>query len=200
MPRSKTKIRSESPNDCESRIISASLKLALEREWQQISLEDIANAAEIPLNEVSQKFRSKISVLKAFNKNINSETMTNLPSSPSNTAIRDQIFEILMLKFDALSPHKQAISRIIQGTIGKDPIASVIGLEVTRIFMKDTLEAVGISTRGMIGHLKINGLLIVYLKTICTWLRDDSPDLAKTMADLDKSLTCAEKVLRTLSI
>ena len=66
--------------------------------------------------------------------------------------------------------------------------------------MKNTLEAVGVHTAGPIGHLKVHGLLIIYLQTTCTWLKDDSPDLSKTMADLDKGLARAEDLIRSLAI
>ena len=190
----------EKSKNLEAKIIAASLKLALQKEWRQISFGDIAKAAKLPLIEIHQIFPSKVAILKAFNQQMNFEALANVPEFPSNTTVRDQLFELLMLQFDALTQHKKAISRIIRGTIGKDPIASIIGLESSWYSMKNILEAVGVRTVGPIGHLKINGLLIVYLKTTCSWLKDDSPDLSKTMADLDKGLARAEAFLQNLSI
>ena len=46
------------------RIILASLKLALERNWNEVSLGDIAKSANIPLIEVSKLFHSKIAILE----------------------------------------------------------------------------------------------------------------------------------------
>ena len=60
------------------------------------------------------------------------------------------------------------------------------------------MEAAGISTKSPLGQLKVNGLLAVYLNTIYTWLKDDTPDLTKTMADLDKGLARAEAFLYSL--
>ena len=61
-----------------------------------------------------------MSIIKAFNQQIIIEALANVPELSSNTTVRDQLFELLMLQFDALSQHKKAISRIIRGTIGKD--------------------------------------------------------------------------------
>ena len=60
------------------------------------------------------------------------------------------------------------------------------------------MEAAGISTKTPLGQLKVNGLLAVYMSSICTWLKDDTPDLTKTMADLDKGLARAEAFLYSL--
>ena len=172
----------------------------MEKEWHQISLGDIADLAELSLLEVRQIFPSKIAILKAFYKQMNIEALANVPTFSPNTTIRDQLFELLMLNFDILTRHKQAISKIIQGTIRRNPITSIVGLETSWNTMKNTLEAVGVRTAGPIGQLKVHGLLIIYLQTTCTWLKDDSPDLSKTMADLDKGLARAEDLIRSLAI
>ena len=64
--------------------------------------------------------------------------------------------------------------------------------------MRIIMEAAGISTKTLLGQLKVNGLLAVYLNAICTWLKDDTPDLTKTMVVLDKGLVRAEAFLYSL--
>ena len=121
------------------------------------------------------------------------------PTFSSNSTIRDQLFELIMLRFDVLSREKKAISRIFRSTIGRDPVTSFIGLGNAWVSMKNTLEIVGISTSSPLGQLKVNGLLAIYLKSMCSWLKDDSSDLSKTMAELDKNLLRAETLLHSLS-
>ena len=199
MAKNRKTINTKNSREVKKRIISASFKLVSEKQWDEISISDIANAAKIPLIEVYQIFPSKNSILKTFNKQIDSQVLSANPEfSPSSTT-RDQLFELIMLRFDLLSREKEAISRIIRGIITQDPIASFIGLENARISMKQTLEYVGISTSSIIGRLKVNGMMVIYLKTICTWLKDDSIGLEKTMADLDKYLTRGESLLFFLS-
>ena len=200
MPKIKNNHRTVTSKNLKAKVIASSLKLASEKEWHQISLRDIATAADLSLIEVHQIFPSKIAILKALNQQMNIEALANLPEFASNTTVRDQLFELLMLKFDTLTRHKQAISCIIRSTIVRDPIASFLGVESSWNAMKNTLETAGVPTVGPIGHMKVNGLLIVYIKTMCTWLKDDSPDLSKTMADLDKGLARAEAFLQNLSI
>ena len=55
------------------------------------------------------------------------------------------------------------------------------------------LEAAGIETAGIKGAVKVIGLTGIYLKTLRVWCDDESPDMGKTMAALDKNLGQAEE-------
>jgi len=50
------------------------------------------------------------------------------------------------------------------------------------------LEAAGVSTGGLRGILRMKALAGLYLMTMRTWLRDETPDQAETMASLDRNL------------
>jgi hypothetical protein len=60
------------------------------------------------------------------------------------------------------------------------------------------LEAARLSSSGLFGVVQTKGLALVWLQTTRTWLHDDSPDLAPTMATLDRSLRRAEAAMATL--
>src|SRR3546814_17327248 len=61
-----------------------------------------------------------------------------------------------------------------------------------------TLEAAGFSTTGCRGVLRRKGLAAIYLATMRVWLRDDSEDMAKTMAYLDRQLARVDSLLGRL--
>ena len=52
--------------DALRRVILASLKLALERNWNEVSLGEIAKSANMPLIEVYKLFHSKNAILKWY--------------------------------------------------------------------------------------------------------------------------------------
>jgi hypothetical protein len=60
------------------------------------------------------------------------------------------------------------------------------------------LEAAGISTDGPTGAIKVAGLGMAYAWVFRTWLGDDDPGLAKTMAALDRRLRRGERALGSL--
>ncbi len=62
------------------------------------------------------------------------------------------------------------------------------------------LDAAGIETGGVKGTLKVAALTAIYLKTLYVWHRDDSADMAKTMATLDSALGHAEQWAEKISL
>ncbi|MFX7212929.1 hypothetical protein ABTI51_18345, partial [Acinetobacter baumannii] len=54
------------------------------------------------------------------------------------------------------------------------------------------LEAAGLDSGGLAGIARRKGLGLIYLDVLRTWRDDDSVDMARTMAVLDKRLKRAE--------
>ena len=55
-----------------------------------------------------------------------------------------------------------------------------------------------IETKGIIGSVKVKGLLVIYFSTFLTWVKDESISLDKTMTVLDRYIEKAEKILQLL--
>jgi hypothetical protein len=76
----------------------------------------------------------------------------------------------------------------------RDPLLLLFtGLRIERS-MRWTLEAAGVGSSGLPGHLKAKALLGVYLVALRAWLEDDSEDQSKTLAALDQALGQLERV------
>lgn len=60
------------------------------------------------------------------------------------------------------------------------------------------LTAAGISAEGWSGLLRVQGLVTLWLATLRVWLKDESEDMSKTMAALDRNLRRAEGVLQRM--
>lgn len=182
--------------DLPQRIIDAAFALAAERGWRDLSLAEIAEAAKLPLSTVYPIFASKQAILDGFSRGVDAEMLaegveeTELPA-------RDRLFDMIMRRFDALQPHKEALGAILQDQLC-DPLTACCGLGRLRRSMAATLEAAGFSTTGCRGVVRIKGLSAVYLSTIRVWLRDDSEDMAKTMAHLDKRLSRIDSLIGRL--
>jgi hypothetical protein len=61
--------------------------------------------------------------------------------------------------------------------------------------MRFMLEAAGIGTSGPLGALRVQGAVLVFGRVVEVWLEDDEPDLAKTMARLDRELDQAGRII-----
>jgi hypothetical protein len=64
--------------------------------------------------------------------------------------------------------------------------------------MEWSLEAAGIGSYGLSGLARARVLAAIYVSTILVWLRDDSPDLGRTMAHIDRSLRRAERIIEAV--
>ena len=92
-----------------------------------------------------------------------------------------------MRRFDALQPYKPALDVLRRELLG-DPVAALCAGASLLRSMRWMLEAAEIPTGGVRGAIAIRLASGAYLSAMRVWQRDDSPDLARTMAALDARL------------
>ena len=184
--------------DIPKEIIETALRLAAETGWRDLSLAAIAAAAKLPLAKVYPVFSSKQAILNAFARRIDTEVLAAEEPEADEGRARDRLFDVLMRRFDALGPYRKALGNIIYDQ-ARDPLAAGCALAQLRRTLALTLEAAGLSSGGLKGALRIKGLGLVYLATLRVWLRDESDDLARTMATLDRQLGRVERTVRCCS-
>lgn len=175
------------------RIISAALSLAAAKKWDDVALADIADTAGLPLAELSKEFDRKATILAAVVREIDQELLRRAPKRSEGQEVRDALFDVVMTRFDILGPHKNAFKSI--HAAGASDLSLAGPLLRSMHWM---LEAAGISTDGHGGRLRVAGLAAVYASVFRTWLDDDDPGLARTMAALDRRLRGGERTLRTV--
>ena len=183
-----------SPQD---RMVDAALALAAERPWQEISLREIAEASGLPLAEAYRCGASKQAILEAFLRRTDAAVLAEGAMEAEEGSARDRVFDILMRRFDALQPHRKALASILLAQT-RDPVSALASLAALQRSMTWMLEAAGLEADGLRGLARTRGLTLMYLATLRTWLRDESLDLAKTMAALDGYLRRVEALLRRL--
>jgi len=176
------------------RIIEAALALATERSWSTVSLRDIAERAGVGLVGMRDHFASKGEVLAAFVRAVDNAVLGATPEYQKDDAKRDRLFEIVMARFDVLTPYKAALKSISRDRATDR--AFIKALVSSQAWM---LEAAGIGAGGLNGGVRVAGLATVYACVFRTWLNDDDPGQARTMAALDRRLRRGEQTLASLS-
>jgi hypothetical protein len=78
----------------------------------------------------------------------------------------------------------------------RDPAQGLLAWTRTDRSGAAMLAAAGISADGLRGLVRIQGLKAIYLCTLRAWMRDDTADMANTMAALDGALRRAEQILK----
>ena len=195
--RAKPNGAAEAGSTPQDRMVDAALALAAERPWHEVSLREIAEASGLPLAEAYRCSASKQEILGAFLRRIDAAVLAEGAVGPDDGSARDRVFDVLMRRFDALQPHRKALASILMAQ-SRDPAGALANLAALQRSMTWMLEASGLEAEGLRGMVRTRGLTLLYLATLRTWLRDDSLDLAKTMAALDGYLRRLESVLRRL--
>ncbi|QFU17268.1 TetR/AcrR family transcriptional regulator [Microvirga thermotolerans] len=175
-------------------VVEALMELASRRRWDEIEVGDIARAAHLSLSEFRELFPSKGAVLGAFSRMIDRQVLEGTTDDLAQEPARERVFDVMMRRFDALAPYKNAIRNIVND-LRFDPLALAALNREALNSQRFMLAAAGIPTEGALGTLKIQGAALVYANTLRAWLDDDDPAMAKTMARLDRELRRGEQVL-----
>jgi AcrR family transcriptional regulator len=170
------------------------MRLAATRPWNEIEVTDIAREAGVGLAEFRDLFPSKGAVLGAFSRMIDKEVLEGTTDDLAGEPVRERVFDVMMRRIDALAPYKAALQRIFDAVRG-EPLTLAALNQVALNSQRFMLAAAGVSTEGPLGLLKLQGAAVVFANTLETWLDDDDPALARTMARLDRELKRGERVL-----
>ncbi|MSO93136.1 MAG: TetR family transcriptional regulator [Rhodospirillales bacterium] len=177
------------------RIIDAALALAARQGWAEVSLTDIAGRAGVSLTDALAEFPTKAAVVTGYFRDIDSAVLSK--GSADGDSPRDRLFDMLMRRFDRMTADKPAVVSILRDTL-TDPCAlACAGPRLARS-MSLMLEAAGLSASGVGGPLRVKGLMLIYANALRVWFADESADLDKTMAALDRALQQAEALIRIL--
>ena len=176
----------------ESRVVEAALDLADSKGWRRTTLSDIARAAGLSLADLHGHLRSRGAILAACVRYFDRIALAG-PAADKDEKPKDRLFDRLMRRFEAMKPHRKAIRSMAWDSLG-DP-AALLALKRLLASMGWMLEAAGVPTVGVAGLAKRRILLVAYASVLAVFLRDESQDLGKTMAALDRRLSLIEPLL-----
>lgn len=178
------------------RLIDLAMELLAERGWREWALADLAAKSGAGLAAVYDLYPSKQAILIAFLRRIDRAMLAPAGGGEEGSA-RDRLFEVMMRRLDALGPYKAALRRLTAELPGDPLAAAALGLGLRRS-AGWMLESAGIGQSGLIGLVRVKGLIGVYLATFRVWLSDESEDQGQTMAALDRYLARAELIMNSL--
>ena len=176
------------------RIIDALMRLAAEHDFRDIGLADIAAEAEVSLATLRQNFDGKLGILAAFSQRVDEQVLDK--GLAEGEGARDRLFEMLMRRFEALVPYRDALRRLLRSA--RRDLRLARGLHrIARRSQMWMLVGADIHKAGLIGRVAIEGAVLAYSDVLSVFL-DDDDDLARTMARLDRSLRRGERAMEWL--
>lgn len=176
-------------------VVDTAMEMVAEQGWSAFTIEDLAARLGADRDMLARKFPTRLSILDELLRLTDADIMQNMDEGLRDEPVRDRIFELVMLRFDAMAQWKDGIARMVKD-LPRDPVATAALAALLGRSFATMLEAAGQTFSGLGGAIRMNGLGVIYLATVRVWLQDDSPDLSRTMSELDRRLTQADLLLR----
>jgi AcrR family transcriptional regulator len=174
------------------KIIAAFLALLAEKPLEQIGFAEIAQEAGVSLTQLRGEFASKLAILAAHLKAIDRAVLAEDLSDMAEEPPRERLFDVLMRRLEALAPYREAVRSLIRSAGRNPPLALALnGLAVRS--QQWMLTAAGINASGPRGMMRAQGLAVMFGSVLRTWVRDEDPGLARTMAALDRALARGQR-------
>lgn len=181
------------------RLLDAALYLASLQGWEHCAVRDIAREAGLSLSDFYDHYDDRTDVLVAYGRRLDKQVLANFTEDDFETPVRDRLFDILMERFDLANQDRAAVVSILK-SFRLDPKQMVISLPHLGASMTKMLEAAGLDTTGLRGAARVAGLTAAYVWILRTWVEDESPDLSRTMAQVDKCLNHLERAANTFGL
>ena len=106
--------------------------------------------------------------------------------------IREKILEALMHRFEVYAPYRAQIRALNMAALKRPDLALALGLGLQSVTRRN-LAMAGDDCDGWRGIMRVKGVAGVVIAVARIWMKDDSPDLAPTMKELDRRLRQGEE-------
>jgi AcrR family transcriptional regulator len=174
------------------KIIAAFMALVAEKRFETIGLAEIAEAAGVSLAAFRGEFASPLAILAGHIKDTDRAVLAADFSDMAEEPPRERLFDVLMRRLEILRPHREAVRSLIRSASRNPPLAMAFnGLAVRS--QQWMLTAAGIGAAGPRGMVRAQGLALLFGTVLRTWVDDDDPGLARTMAALDRALSRGQR-------
>jgi AcrR family transcriptional regulator len=175
------------------RIIAAFMALLGEAPIEQIGFAEIATRAGVSLAELRNAFGSKLAILAAHQKEIDRQVLAGIDADMAEEPPRERLFDVLMRRIEALTPHKAAVRSLIRSA-GRNPGLALALNGLAARSQQWMMTAADIPASGPQGALRAQGLALLFASVLRTWLNDEDPGLARTMSALDRALARGQRL------
>ena len=161
--------------------------------WTKFSLLQFSKTQKISIQDLKTFFRNKDHILERFSKMIDYKVESNIDvEEMKSTSNKDNLFELIMLRLEAMQTYKVALRNILYSAKEQPIILKKLSKNIINS-LDFYLELSSYYDDTPVDFLKKNVIFFIYSLTFRVWLNDETDDLSKTMAELDKFLSMADK-------
>src|SRR5262245_8237704 len=166
-----------------NKAIVAALELAAEGGWKAVTFPAIAERSGVSLADLRRDFTCRTDLLTAFQAEVDAEVLAKSKLAPPEQSPRDRVFDMIMTRFEAMTPYKPALRRI-SAALCCHPAEAAQLIPSSLAAQYWMLAGAGAKLDGPGAGLRVAGLASIYCKAFGVWLGDDSAGLGRTYAGL----------------
>jgi len=181
----------------ETKLARAALALAAKKPWQNVTLDQIVSSAKLPPKEIKKKYKNAEELLPVIVKLIDTETAARVRIRDRKAPTHDRLFEVMMARFDSLQSHRKGIVSIMKAAKTNPSIIAII-FRSLMTSMQHMLRLAHMERKGTRGNLQQIGLFSIYHMALWRWKNDPTPDLARTMPIIDRTIRLGSKIMHHL--
>ena len=183
---------SKAKTNPDARLCEVVLRLAASQGWQKVTLEQIARAAKISAEQIEKRFTDPNAILPLIVDELSTQALKAVGKPDRKASPHDRLFEILMARFDILQMQRKALLSIAAAA-RRDPRMALSLAPAQIRAMQQVLDFAGLAPTGACSKLTPLALWALFLATFRTWTSDETPDMSRTMAALDRYLRYADR-------
>jgi AcrR family transcriptional regulator len=181
------------PKPERERIIESFMDLLGTKPIEEIGFAEIAAGAGTSLTQLRGLFGSKLAILAGHIKQIDQRVLTGGDGEMAEESPRERLFDVLMRRIELLEPRKAAVRSLMRSCRRQPGLALALnGLAVRSQHWM--LTAADLDAGGPRGAVRAQGLALLFASVLRTWVHDDDPGHARTMAALDRALARGQRL------
>lgn len=175
------------------KILDAALDVAASSPWEFASLLEVSGRSGVELEEIKRLFPEKRDIMETLVRRMDAEVLEAAPIDAA-LPVRERLFDLLMDRFDAMNAHRRAHISFIRA-FGWNQCEKIADIRLYAGSLGLYVRAAGLG-RAIAARIVLSAL---YAPVLWVWMHDESADLGKTMAALDRCLGRFEAVGNWLS-
>ena len=172
-------------------IFKACFDLIAEKGLGRSRISVLAKNLSVPLARFYKHYPNIESVILAFCDHID-HNMIKYAAEGDSANRREHYFDMMMARFDAMQPYREGIKRWLDD-LSKHPD---LWLQTGKRWEQSLSLMLDVARDSPLFPIKKIGLAGIYLIALKEWRQDESTDMGKTMATLDRALDRGESLIR----
>lgn len=181
------------PASNRDRIVAAFMTILRARPFEDIGYSEIAARAEVSLATLRREFGTKVAILAAYIKEVDHKVLDGIDADMASEPARERLFDVLMRRIEILAPEKDAVRSLMRSVQADPCLAMALNCMAVRS-QQWMLTAADIDASGTRGMVRAQGTALLFARVLQTFVHDDDPGHARTMAALDKQLSRGERM------